>query len=1019
MDLQIKVAQAVHVLNHDTESCNRVAANQWLVQFQQTDAAWEIATSILTSDRQSFLADFEVEFFAAQILKRKIQNEGYYLQSAAKDALLNALLVAAKRFSSGPPQLLTQICLALSALILRAVEHGKPIEKLFYSLQNLQSQDNGNMAVLEMLTVLPEEVIDSQASDCNISSAHRSQYGQELLSHTPMVVEFLMQQSDKRFDGGVPVQLHNRNRKILRCLLSWVRAGCFTEISQGSLAAHPLLNFVFNSLQVPSSFDVAIEVLVELVGRHEGLPQALLCRVPFLKELLLLPALTDGDEKVIGGLACLMSEIGQAAPSLIVEASPEALALADALLSCVAFPSEDWEIADSTLQFCKVDNTGFSYGNCLRGESLAVLARSTLASYILGLDASIAKNKKHVEDMFFSVFSALLDALLLRAQVDESSFNDDGMVDLPDGLVQFRMNLVELLVDICQLLRSATFIQKVFFGSWGSANVPIPWKEVETKLFALNVVSEVVLQEGQAFDFSVIMQLVAVLSTSRSEELKGFMHIQSRGLPASISYRCIILNGISEAVSSNACASALRKICEDASALIDEPSNLEILMWIGEALEKRHLPLEDEEEVVGAISLILGSVSNKELKNNLLARLLSSSYEAIGKLIDGDNNHSLIHNPATYTQILSSATRGLYRMGTVFSHLPVPLPTNPAGDDPIFALLRVFWPMLEKLFRSEHMENGNLSTAACRALSLAIQSSGQHFVTLLPQVLDCLSTNFVSFQNHECYIRTASVVIEEFGHKDEYGPLFVTTFERFSQAASVRALNSSYICDQEPDLVEAYTNFASTFVRTSRKEVLAASGALLEVSFQKAAICCTAMHRGAALAAMSYLSCFLEECLASLLGYMTSIPEGSFNAMAIHVISHSGEGLVSNVVYALLGVSAMSRVHKCATILQQLAAICSISERTSGKAILSWESLQGWLHSAVQVLPAEYLKQGETETLPPVWLKALAGAASDYLESTSCNGGNSNYGHMQGKGGRVLKRIIREFADSHRNVNLT
>ncbi|KDO63456.1 hypothetical protein CISIN_1g0017891mg, partial [Citrus sinensis] len=504
----------------------------------------------------------------------------------------------------------------------------------------------------------------------------------------------------------------------------------------------------------------------------------------------------------------------------------------------------------------------------------------------------------------------------------------------------------------------------VFFGSWGSANVPIPWKEVETKLFALNVVSEVVLQEGQAFDFSVIMQLVAVLSASRSEELKGFMHIVYRSLADVIgSYskwisafqtnaRPLLLflaAGISEAVSSNACASALRKICEDASALIDEPSNLEILMWIGEALEKRHLPLEDEEEVVGAISLILGSVSNKELKNNLLARLLSSSYEAIGKLIDGDNNHSLIHNPATYTQILSSATRGLYRMGTVFSHLPVPLPTNPAGDDPIFALLRVFWPMLEKLFRSEHMENGNLSTAACRALSLAIQSSGQHFVTLLPQVLDCLSTNFVSFQNHECYIRTASVVIEEFGHKDEYGPLFVTTFERFSQAASVRALNSSYICDQEPDLVEAYTNFASTFVRTSRKEVLAASGALLEVSFQKAAICCTAMHRGAALAAMSYLSCFLEECLASLLGYTTSIPEGSFNAMAIQVISHSGEGLVSNVVYALLGVSAMSRVHKCATILQQLAAICSISERTSGKAILSWESLQGWLHSAVSL----------------------------------------------------------------------
>lgn len=75
---------------------------------------------------------------------------------------------------------MTQICLALSALVLRAVEHGKPIERLFYSLQGLQNQDDGNIAVLEMLTVLPEEVIDTQNTDSRISSAQRSQYGQEV-----------------------------------------------------------------------------------------------------------------------------------------------------------------------------------------------------------------------------------------------------------------------------------------------------------------------------------------------------------------------------------------------------------------------------------------------------------------------------------------------------------------------------------------------------------------------------------------------------------------------------------------------------------------------------------------------------------------------------------------------------------------------------------------------------------------------------------------------------------------------
>lgn len=124
-------------------------------------------------------------------------------------------------------------------------------------------------------------------------------------------------------------------------------------------------------------------------------------------------------------------------------------------------------------------------------------------------------------------------------------------------------------------------------------------------------------------------------------------------------------------------------------------------------------------------------------------------------------------------------------MGTVLSHLATPLSTRLTADDPVLALLRVFWPMLEKLYMSDHMENGSVSMAACRALSQAIQSSGtgafiylfivfeifigsciviteffagEHFVTLLPKVLDCLSTNYMSFQNHDCYIRTGKVV---------------------------------------------------------------------------------------------------------------------------------------------------------------------------------------------------------------------------------------------------------------------
>jgi transportin-3 len=93
MELAMKVAEAVHVLNHDTQSCNRVAANQWLVQFQQTHAAWDVATNILTSDRRHPLAsNFELEFFAAQILKRKVLLCSFSFEFCANFHLFDSVL---------------------------------------------------------------------------------------------------------------------------------------------------------------------------------------------------------------------------------------------------------------------------------------------------------------------------------------------------------------------------------------------------------------------------------------------------------------------------------------------------------------------------------------------------------------------------------------------------------------------------------------------------------------------------------------------------------------------------------------------------------------------------------------------------------------------------------------------------------------------------------------------------------------------------------------------------------------
>lgn len=68
---------------------------------------------------------------------------------------------------------------------------------------------------------------------------------------------------------------------------------------------------------------------------------------------------------------------------------------------------------------------------------------------------------------------------------------------------------------------------------------------------------------------------------------------------------------------------------------------------------------------------------------------------------------------------------------------------------------------------------------------------------------------------------------------------------------------------------------------------------------------------------------FLEFCMTSLLESATCNSELNVTSMAVHVISHSGEGLVSNVVYALLGVSAMSRVNMQSL---NLYMVCIVTE---------------------------------------------------------------------------------------------
>lgn len=64
---------------------------------------------------------------------------------------------------------------------------------------------------------------------------------------------------------------------------------------------------------------------------------------------------------------------------------------------------------------------------------------------------------------------------------------------------------------------------------------------------------------------------------------------------------------------------------------------------------------------------------------------------------------------------------------------------------------------------------------------------------------------------------SACVAVEEFGHEKEHGVLFVETLGVFTASDAMASMTTSYSCDQEPDLAEAYFGLLSTFIRCCSK----------------------------------------------------------------------------------------------------------------------------------------------------------------------------------------------------------
>ena len=116
-ELGEKLLAACNVLySPQSTEAARKGADEWLNSFRCTNEAWVLCHTLLAAPTN---VGEEVLYFAAQTLHTKIRSDFEQLPSNTHGQLCQSIIQHVCKFSAGPKNVLTKLCLALSALAVR------------------------------------------------------------------------------------------------------------------------------------------------------------------------------------------------------------------------------------------------------------------------------------------------------------------------------------------------------------------------------------------------------------------------------------------------------------------------------------------------------------------------------------------------------------------------------------------------------------------------------------------------------------------------------------------------------------------------------------------------------------------------------------------------------------------------------------------------------------------------------------------------------------------------------------
>lgn len=775
--------QALNFLYNAADPAAQKQADAWLVQFQQTPAAWQVADAILTR------ADtpMQFRFFAAQTMRTKVQFDFYELPPDSYGSLRDSLLNHLDRFRAPDCQPIhTQLAIAVADLAIQMDTAWPDVVSSFF--ERFGQNPESYATLLEVLRMLPEENLNHKL----MTDSHK-RYSTRDRFHgaAGQVVHFMLNLQCPNIQA---------KKKVLECFLSWLR---FTNLQPGDMAQNPLLPECFKFITEGGELsELATDIVIELlkmascnVAAFQPLIEAMMPLVAGLRQKFQSLCsrgtvyAVEADRDGLQQICRIYVEVAECLIPLIIQQStnPDIVAILQVVCACTDLPVH--EISSIPLEFWH----RLANEVCRHPET----------------DAKI--------DEFKGIYVELLGVLIRRCTLpsNEDPFQAD------DEFVGYRQRLLNLAEDCLDVLTPNTALEHVLRSLQEAHRGCIEAQEAH--FFCLTIVG----QRAEVRDESVLWQLIQSLPPLISQVVPGdtaeaaMLHFTKKTAiellgkldnwlktkpdfmrSALDMISMLLLATVPPESSPNivernkqvqqSSAIAFKEICNGGRHLLHDLVPQLIQLYTGTMM----LPVRMHLFIVDGVGTVVAQIRKDDDYKNSLEALVQPLLQGL---------QSEREKPNVLCEILD-------RLVSIIQKLKPG--SGSAKAAAIGALIcNIFWPQIRQTLTT-HPADAKVVEKSCRLLKHSMRCVPDLFKPIVSAVATTLISMFQQHQ-HSSYCYSAEILANTYAHDQEIVPILTHLFHNLSSTA-LQCLIVARDMSKLEDITELVEDFYGMFERYFR-----------------------------------------------------------------------------------------------------------------------------------------------------------------------------------------------------------